>query len=293
VPVEVRVVDGGRSRHWLGWLGLAGLVVMLIGALPSGDAVAAPAGQVAPPTATPTFSVVWTINDVANGNKVLVDPFSQQFQFIPVGDTPERAQESSMRYSRQGTSWKWSDTNRLCNATPVPPSSRIPRCPVFVWGSIDRVRHQAHATLFKRNPNGSTSVYQVDQRLTPLALPMPDEPAVELQGGRFSPSSKTLPDDTGRITFQNNSQKDCTIVFDTVPNSGLTDPTNNRPLAQFTEKILRGRASTPFPSIQPTPTLRPGQQPAPPPPLWIQGSYKYRCQESPGFVGIVVIKKTS
>ena len=196
-----------------------------------------------------------------------------------------------MRYTRQLTTWKWQDTNRLCNATPVPPSTRVPRCPIFVWGSIDRVRHLGRATLFMRNPDGSTTVETIDQRRTPLALPMPDEPAVELQGGRFSPGSKTLPSNTARVTFQNNSQKDCTIVFDTVPNLGLVDPTNNRQLPQESETIRRGRASTPFPSLQPSPTPRLNQQPPPAPTLWLPGTYKYRCKESPGFSGLIVVKR--
>jgi hypothetical protein len=290
--VEDRVVEGWLSRRWLSGLGLA-FLVMMVGALPWDGADAAPAMQAA---STPTIAAVWTVTDPRQGHKVLVDPFGQRFEFVPARGTPESAHVPTMRYTRQTTTWKWQDTNRPCVATPVPPSSRVARCPVFVWGSIDRVRHYARATLFKRNPNGTTSVYTIDQRLTPLPLPMPDEPAVELQGGRFSPGSKTLPDDTARVTFQNNSQQDCTIQFDSDPNGSLADPNarpGDPPLPQETERILRGRASTPFPPLRPTPVLGPGQQPKPPPTLWLPGTYRYRCKESPGFSGLIVIRKAS
>jgi hypothetical protein len=277
----------------LSGLGLVCLLVMLVGALPSDGVDAAPPAAVASSTPTATFSVVWRVNDPRNSNQVWVDPFSQQFQFFPAGDTPVAAREPTMRYSRQATTWRWSDTNRLCDATPVPPSSRVPRCPIFVWGSIDRVRHTARATLFKRNPDGKTSVYTVDQRLTPLALPMPDYPAVELQSGRFSPSTITIKDDTLRLTFQNNTQEICTVVFDKSPNTGLVDPTINRPLDQQSETIGRGRASTPFPRLQATPTRRPGQQPAPPPSVWLEGTHTYHCYEHPAWGGTIVVKVAS
>jgi hypothetical protein len=285
------VEDGRARRRWLGGFGLFGLVIMLVGALPSGGADAAPPGAVATSTPTATFSVVWQISDASNNNRVLVDPFSQQFQFLPAHDTPVAAREPTMRYSRQTTTWRWSDTNRLCEATPVPPSSRVPRCPIFVWGSIDRVRHTAKATMFKRNPDGRTSVYTVDQRQTPLALPMPDSPAVELQSGRFSPSVITLKDDALRLTFQNNTQEVCSVVFDKSPNFGLVDPTTNRPLEQQTEAIGRGRASTPFPRLQATPTVRPGQVTPEPATVWREGTYRYHCFEHPGWGGVVVIKE--
>jgi hypothetical protein len=287
------VEEGRTRRRWLSGLGLVGLLVMLVGALPSDGVDAAPPAAVASSTPTATFSVVWRVSDPSNGNKVWVDPFSQQFQFFPAGDTPVAAREPTMRYSRQATTWRWSDTNRLCDATPVPPSSRVPRCPIFVWGSIDRVRHTARATLFKRNPDGKTSVYTVDQRLTPLALPMPDYPAVELQSGRFSPSTITIKDDTLRLTFQNNTQEVCTVVFDKSPNMGLVDPTSNRPLDQQSETIARGRASTPFPRLQATPTRRPGQEPAPPPSVWVEGTYGYHCYEHPGWGGKIGVKVAS
>jgi hypothetical protein len=287
--VEDRVVDGRVPRRWLSGLGLAFLLLMLVGALPWNGADAAPAMQA---SNTPTVSAVWTVTDPRQGHRVLIDPFGQRFEFVPARGTPESAHVPTMRYTRQTTTWKWEDTGRPCDATPVPPSSRVPRCPVFVWGSIDRVRHYARATLFRRNPNGTTSVYTIDQRLTPLPLPMPDEPAVELQGGRFSPGSKTLPDDTARVTFQNNSQQDCTIEFDADPNGTLADP-NGGPLPRSTGKILRGRASTPFPPLRPTPILRPGQEPRPPPQLWLPGTYRYRCLEFPGFSGLIVIRKSS
>jgi hypothetical protein len=289
VQGEDRVEEGRAPRRWLSALGLVGLLIMLAGAMPWDGADAATPSATATPTAT--FSVVWRINDSANGNRVWVDPFSQQFQFLPARDTPVAAKERTMRYTRQTTTWKWSDTNRLCDATPVPPSSRVARCPIFVWGSIDRVRHSAKATLFKRNSNGTTSVYTVDQRLTPLALPMPDGPAVELQAGRFSPSTITINSDTLRLTFQNNTQEPCTVVFVRPPNTGLIDPTNNRPLDQETELIGRGRASTPFPKLQATPTMRPGQEPDLPPSVWIEGKHDYYCYEKPGWRGTVVIKK--
>src|SRR5437870_1260663 len=103
---------------------------MLIGALPRDQVDAAPAAQVVgtdTPTRTPTFSVVWKAQDETTTNQVWVDPFSQQFQFFPAGDTPVAAIDTAMKYSRQNTTWKWSDTNRACNATPVPGSTRVPR----------------------------------------------------------------------------------------------------------------------------------------------------------------------
>jgi plastocyanin len=288
--VEDRVEEGRTPRRWLSALGLGCVLVMLIGALPRDGVSAAPPAAVATSTPTPTFSVVWRINDPKNGNRVWVDPFSQQFQFFPASDTPVAARQPTMRYSRQATTWNWSDTNRLCDATPVPPSTRVPRCPIFVWGSIDRVRHTARATLFKRNPNGRTSVYTVDQRLTPLALPMPDEPAVELQSGRFSPARITIKDDTLRVTFQNNTQELCTVVFDRSPNTSLVDPTSNRPLDQQTETIGRGRASTPFPRLQATPTPLPGEEAPVAPSVWIEGTHRYHCYEHPGWGGTIVVK---
>jgi hypothetical protein len=268
-------------RRWLSAVGGLFLLVLAIGALPRGQADAATPAPIQP---------IWTIND-ANGNKVLVDPFGQQFEFVPRQGTPEAAFDRTMRYTRQSTTWHWSDTNRACDATPVPPSRRVARCPVFVWGSIDRVRHLGRATLFKRNPDGSTSVYNISQRLTPFPLPMPPEPAIELQGGRFSPASKTLRE-TDRVTFQNNSQQPCQIVFDSGPVGTLPDPyaPNKHDLPRDTEIISPGRPSVPFPRTEATPTPKPNEEPPDPPKLWEAGVYRYHCLRQPGFSGTIIVK---
>jgi hypothetical protein len=252
--------------------------VMLLGTLPAGNtAQAAPlnANATSTPTitATPTApSPVWTVVDPVSKNTLWLDPFSQQFQFRPAGDTPVPGTDRNMKYTRQRVTWKWSDPLHACDSNA--PASRANTCPVYVWGSIDRVRHVITVTLYKRDARGKATTKEIDVR-TPLPLPMPTEPAVEIQDGGFVPKVKILLDTTDRLTFQNNTQRDCKIVLSRPPRQ--KDANNgNRDLVQ-TIDVRRGKASTPFPVLVATPSVAPGQPTLTPQAVWQPGNYTYTC----------------
>jgi len=150
---------------------------------------------------------------------------------LGVGEERIQTHDRGMQTSRQRVIWKWSDTSRLCDVTPTA-RSFVPRCPIFVWGTIDRVRGSVAVRMWKRLRTGSQTIQYVRQRKTPLAMPDAQEGefvrAVRITDGSFIPRILTLATDRQQVVFVNSSRLPHTIVFERAP--GKRDQTNNRAL---------------------------------------------------------------
>lgn len=279
-----------RRGRLLGALGAVGLAILVVGALPAGQDVAEAqvAGTNTPlPTATATF--VWQISDPQTNNRLSVDPFSQKFEFVPartpgVPPIPTISGVSvDMQFSYQRVTWKYSRPNQPC-PTPTPGPSDTPtprrrsaaaRCPVFVWGTIDRVRHTVRATYMQRNPATGLTVRYVDERDTILSLPSAPAPAVIIRDFNLLPRVKILTDSAQRVSFQNEGEWPCSITFSREP--GPVDLTTSRKLGYDVGMVQRGRFTTPFPYLAATPTTTTTPSPQR---VWDPGTYDYEvtCQ---------------
>jgi hypothetical protein len=280
-------------------LGTVGVLTLFLGALPAGPVVVEAQAAGAQPSPTPTF--VWRVTGENTGHKLSVDPFAQKFEFVPAqtpGASPIptiSALAPNMEFTHQRVTWKYDRPNQLCPTptpragTPTPTPTRRTagqRCPTFVWGTIDRVRHTVRATYMQRSPNTGTTVRMLTERDIILTLPQAPAPAVTIRDFNVVPRTNIIKP-TDRVSFQNDSEWPCSLVFDKDP--GPTDLTTGRVLGFDVGRVERARFSTPFPYLAATPTSTTTPSPQQ---VWTSGTHGYTvtCQGRT-FTGTILVRE--
>ena len=230
------------------------------------------------PTPTPVFK--WTINDPRSGNTLEVDPFSKTATFrVPRGPSPTVVSASipTMFVSKRRISWKWNNTER----------------DILIWGTIDRVRLDVRATLWRKaKPRPIVDQVVVRTLSSVLALPSAPDPLVVIRDLQLLPRTKII-QSTDQLSFQNESLRPCSVAFDQPPGKSPGANTNDFDLGV----IQPGRVSRLFPrtspSLSPTPTPDTDGGSATKPQLWRTGvnfSYTVQCGEIQR-VGFVVVQE--
>jgi hypothetical protein len=180
--------------------------------------------------------------------------------------------------SRQVT-FKYTDSTRPCETpTPIVPGgvsvykTPLPRCPMYVWATLDRQRQDVRTTIFRRTYGGHTTRY-VNNRPTPLALPVAPDPAVAISNFQLVPKRRII-QATEQLSFQNNTTLPCTIQFNSVRPPGQVPANPN----DFDLGIIPpGQVARPFPGLLPTATatVSPEGTPPPKPDIWRPGEHLY------------------